>query len=109
MKTNASVDNSATRSTALDHLGIIAARLRTVSLRSSASDLKLPPVLHSLDDVRCQSSVHRPLLTLSTQGLKTEDNEKINLILAAHDEISTFLSKKSLEDSSNAVRNSYLL
>ncbi|KAG8832210.1 Sister chromatid cohesion protein 2 [Serendipita sp. 399] len=83
VKTNASVDNSATKSTALDHLGTIAARLRNAVLNANAENAKTSVVLCSLDE-----------------ALKQMDMEKVSLLITAHEETSKYLAHKANEDQS---------
>jgi cohesin loading factor subunit SCC2 len=50
VKTNSNIDNNATRSMALDHLGTIAAKMRTASLHGAEDD-RLPMMPMSLEEV----------------------------------------------------------
>lgn len=50
VKTNSNVDNNATRSMALDHLGTIAAKMRTASLHGAEDD-RFPMIPMSLEEV----------------------------------------------------------
>lgn len=81
VKTNASLDNSATRATALDHLGTIAARLRAASISALRQQGKAP-------------------LTPLEEAVKAMDLDKISALIHAHEEISSYLAKKAAEDQS---------
>jgi hypothetical protein len=50
VKTNSNIDNNATRSMALDHLGTIAAKMRAASLHRAEDD-RLPMMPMSLEEV----------------------------------------------------------
>ncbi|KAG8798144.1 Sister chromatid cohesion protein 2, partial [Serendipita sp. 400] len=83
VKTNASVDNSATKATGLDHLGTIAARLRVAALNANAENTRTAVTLCALDE-----------------AVKSMDLEKVSLLISAHEEISKYLAHKSNEDQS---------
>ncbi|KAK0188221.1 hypothetical protein F5146DRAFT_1062556 [Armillaria mellea] len=74
-------DNNAAKTMALDHLGVIAARIRSSVLKVRDGAGHKPKCLKPFDEI--------------VGGVDTEELEKL---LSVHHDISTHLSKRSLED-----------
>ncbi|THH14012.1 hypothetical protein EW146_g6273 [Bondarzewia mesenterica] len=85
VKTTNQNDNNAAKTIALDHLGVIAARLRSSTLKfkqvDNGSDLNAPAPLRPLDEA------------LSSANIK-----QLERLVAAHQDVVTHLSKRSSED-----------
>ncbi|KZT64240.1 hypothetical protein DAEQUDRAFT_747522 [Daedalea quercina L-15889] len=88
VKAASQADNQAMKTLALDHLGIIAARIRTTSsqmeLRSGTTKK-----LRAIDEVRCDVNI------LSTYGIK-----RLRALISAHRDLASYLCSKSDEDQS---------
>ncbi|KAG7088631.1 hypothetical protein E1B28_012603 [Marasmius oreades] len=83
VKTNHS-DNNAAKTIALDHLGVIAARIRS-------SFLKLQ---ETTDETRAKSRILKPF----DEIVKKTDVKELQRLISAHQDVATHLAKRSSED-----------
>ena len=83
VKTNHS-DNNAAKTMALDHLGVIAAKIRASYLKfqeDKGSDEKKSRTIKTLDDI-----------------LKKNDAKELQRLVAAHQDVGAHLEKRASED-----------
>ncbi|KAI0034608.1 hypothetical protein K488DRAFT_83792 [Vararia minispora EC-137] len=84
VRTNNTVENNAVKSIALDHLGAVAARLRGSILRfQGTKEAPKEDALRSLDEI-----------------LKSRDTERLERLIAAHQDVSAHLARRSSEEQS---------
>ena len=99
MKSTNQTDNNAAKTIALDHLGVIAARLRSTSLKfkqiENGSD---SPALRPLDEVRRSLPETSHVRLISSQVLSNANMKQLERLIVAHQEVVTHLSKRSPED-----------
>ncbi|KAI0317644.1 hypothetical protein OF83DRAFT_1120276 [Amylostereum chailletii] len=83
IKTNNQTDNNAAKTLALDHLGVVAARLRSSNLKfkPSGPEDKGTVALKSLDEILAAASV-----------------QELDRLVNAHQDVATHLSKRSSEE-----------
>ena len=91
-------DNNAVKTLALDHLGVIAAHLRTSMLKfkRDSDDAVLSP----LDEVRSNSAICRGSAwsDIVAQIVSSLDAGKLQQLVAAHQDLQSHLCKRSSED-----------
>ncbi len=94
---------------ALDHLGIIAARLRTNAVRNSQGGLLSEYALKPLDEVSLSASlvIHVNQFVYILQITSTLDANALDVLTNAHQDIFTYLSKRSDEDQAYTVRSHF--
>lgn len=85
---------------ALDHLGVIAARLRTNALRHQSQDTQ--NVLQSLEEVRKTHPGEGPL-TNYCQVASVLDVKALDHLIHIHQEVSNYLFKRATEDQAYTV------
>ncbi|KAI0734724.1 hypothetical protein C8Q72DRAFT_321316 [Fomitopsis betulina] len=83
VKTASQTENQAMKTLALDHLGIIAARLRTTSSQMENGHYNMGKRLNAMDDL------------LSSYGLK-----RLRALINAHQELTSYLGKRASEEQS---------
>ncbi|KAF9267598.1 hypothetical protein L218DRAFT_955463 [Marasmius fiardii PR-910] len=83
VKTNHS-DNNAAKTIALDHLGVIAAKIRSSYLRLQGDS----------DEARAKSRILKPF----DEIVKKTDVKEFQRLIAAHQDVATHLAKRSSED-----------
>lgn len=107
---NAQGDSNAAKTMALDHLGVIAARIRTSALKvqkvNEETDAKYL-ALKSLDQVRSGLSPWSipEILTEGFRQIVTNyDEDGFKTLMQAHRDVAAHLCKRSFEDQSFDVR-----
>lgn len=102
------VENNAAKTIALDHLGVIAARIRSTTLKFQPSQTngvsKSEASLRPLDEVKRHEIPLLYLLTLSLQIISSLDIEALEKLLSTHQDVTSNLCKRSSEDQAFDVR-----
>ena len=102
MKSSAQNENNAAKTLALDHLGIIAARLRT-SPRQGANNDSPETVLQSLDEVA--SEHYRDISALTIYQITSKlDIQALESLMNAHQDVFFYLARRATEDQAYNVR-----
>lgn len=98
VKSSAQAENNAAKTMALDHLGVIAARLRSNAVHHVHSKASLEYALKPLDEV---SSIFQAVGLDSISHLQITaslDIKALDLLVNAHQDVFSYLSKRSTED-----------
>ena len=99
-----STENNGAKNIALDHLGIIAARLRSNVVQTSQGTSTLEYSLKPLDEVRQHDNHLDTLIHVWPQVTSNLDVDALNSLMNAHQEVFTYLAKRSDEDQAYNVR-----
>jgi cohesin loading factor subunit SCC2 len=100
VKHNSQVENNAAKQTALDHLGVIAAKIRTTVLKfqSETTDNTSKKPLYPLEDVSSRALCILPSLNHILQIVSAVSLRRLNRYLDAHQDVASHLCKRSSED-----------
>lgn len=103
MKTTVQIDTNAAKAIALDHLGVIAARLRSSAIKVRQRSGKNPLV--PLDDVCISYIGVIKSYSQVSQILSTENMQDFEALLTRHETISFHLVKRASDDQAYEVRH----
>lgn len=106
VRSNNQADSNAAKTIALDHLGVIAARIRGSALKVQQDNISSgtkPRALKPLDEVNHVHISYICLLSLH-QIVSNQENKALDRLLAAHRDVSSHLCKRSSEDQTYDVR-----
>ena len=99
VKHNSQVESNAAKQTALDHLGVIAAKIRTAILKfQSGTDDTVKKALFPLEEVSCRTLWRLPSLKFIIQIVSNCSLKRLNRFLDAHHDVASLLCKRSSED-----------
>jgi cohesin loading factor subunit SCC2 len=103
IKTSNQAENNAAKTIALDHLGVIAARIQSniLKFKQSGVDGNRPidsASLKPLDDVSCTARSLEQTLFIPKKIFAAINPKELDKLLAVHQDIASHLCKRSSED-----------
>jgi cohesin loading factor subunit SCC2 len=102
VKSSSQTDNNAAKTMALDHLGVIAARIRSSMLRAKQGDGDGFVGLKPLDEV-LSSSLSQFYALIFIQVLSRASVKHLERLAAAHQDLATHLAKRSAQEQAYEV------
>jgi len=110
IKTSNQAENNAAKTIALDHLGVIAARIQSniLKFKQSGVDGNQSAPLKPLDDVSCTTRSLERILFIPKKIFAAINPKELDKLLAVHQDIASHLCKRSSEDQAYDVSQEHL-